>query len=241
MDFGDVLDASFQIFRRAFWQLALAQAIVAVPVALIQLLLQGGGDTTTASLTLAIVQRNLPFTLLTGLLGLVQAGAVAALAQQAAMGKPMHVGDAYGLALKRLPWLVGYGVLAGLMVAVGTVIFVVPGVIAAIYVAPAFFLVALTGEGVFSALGHGFRLVQGYFWRVFGVALLTGVLIFVVNLFASLIVTVATNPHQDPHVAAVSVSIVSTLISIFLSSFPLVALYMQYVDLRVRRGESVGD
>ncbi len=241
MGFGDVLDASFQIYRRAFWQLALIQAVVAIPVAIVQAHFIGSSVAGGASLSIAVVERNLPWSLLTGLLGLMQAAAVGALSEQATSGQRLRVGAAYGRIIQRLPWLLGFGIAAGLIVAVLGIAFVFPGVIALIYLAPGLFLATLGNEGVFRSIGHSFQLVSGYFWRVVGILLMAGVLVFIINLFVSLVTTVAANPLQNPHGATTAVITVTTIISIFLSSFPLVALYLQYVDLRGRKGQPASD
>ncbi len=241
MGFGDVLDAAFQVYRSAFWQLALIQAAVAVPVALVQSLALHDTVTSGAALSLAVVERNLPWSLLTGLLGLAQAAAVGALAQQAVAGEPLHPGAAYSGVLRRLPSLAGFGIVGGIVVGLLSMVFVIPGLVAFVYLAPALFLVTLGGEGVFRAVGHSLRLVQGYFWRVLGVLLMAGLLVFIINLFVSLVATVVSNPLQNPLGAAVSVIAVTTMLSALLGSFPIVALYLQYVDLRVRKGEVVAD
>ncbi len=241
MGFGDVLDASFQIYRRAFWQFAIVQAIVAVPVTIAQALLLGDFISGTGTLSFAVVQRHLPWTLITGLLGLVQAAAVGALAEETAHGRPPSVSAAYSRIVQRLPWLIGAGIIGGVVIGALTFVFVLPGIIALIYFAPALFLVTLGREGVFQSLLHSVKLVQGFFWRLVGILVMAGVLVFIVNLFVSLVATVASNPLRNPSSAPTAVIVVTTIANILLSSFPLIALYVQYADLRTRRGEIATD
>lgn len=229
-----MFDAAFQVYRRAFWQFALIQAIVAVPVALVQTFALHDTVSTGAAVSLAVVERTLPWSLVTGLLGLVQAAAVGALTHRAANGDGLEVGASYMTTLRRLGPLLGFGVVAAVIVAALSIVFVIPGFVAFIYLAPGLFLSTLWGEGGLSSIGASYRLVQGYFWRISGVLVMAGLIVFVINLLVSLLVTAVTH-------ASATLIIVTTLLSILLGSFPIVALYLAVADLRRRKGIAPAD
>ncbi|GAA0396147.1 hypothetical protein Acor_48860 [Acrocarpospora corrugata] len=81
--------------------------------------------------------------------------------------------------------LAGIGAPTGAIVLVGFLLFV-GGVVGAVFFYTKMSLagpaVVLERIGVFAAISRSFRLVRGDFWRVFGILLLTGLIVFLIQL-----------------------------------------------------------
>ncbi len=233
MGFGDVLDAGFQIFRSAFWQLALAEAIIAIPVAIIQALWMPHSVPGNLQQSVHLFTSNAPISLLIGVLGILQTAAVVAVAQQAAIGRPASALQGYRLAISRFPEALGFGLLFAIAIGVGLAIVVIPGIIAAIWLSQGIFLIVLGNRGILQGISESYRLVAGHFWRVLGIALVSFLMETIVSLLVTMLFTAAIG-----HGAVTAV--VTTAVGILLGSFPLVVLYIQYRDLLQRRGLKVG-
>jgi len=235
MGFGDVLDAAFSLLRSAFWRFALAEAIVAVPVAVMQFYLMPSRVPANFGAILATFSARAPVTLLVGVLGILQSGALVSLAELAGQGRPADVGQAYRRALLRFPELLGYGIVYGLMVGVGLALFAVPGIALAVLFSQGLFLIVLDGRGIVASFGESYRLVGGHFWRVLGIGLVAYLMITIVSLLVTALIAAVTGGGASHAFTAA----LTTLISILIGSFPLIALYVQYRDLR--RAGSLGD
>ena len=74
--------------------------------------------------------------------------------------------------------VIGASILAGIGIAIGFILFIVPGLILLTYWCLIVPFIVLGGSGVFASFGHSWRTVRGYAWRVFG----TYVLVFLILL-----------------------------------------------------------
>jgi hypothetical protein len=72
--------------------------------------------------------------------------------------------------------VIGASILAGIGIAIGFVLLIVPGLILLTYWCLIIPFIVLGGAGVFEAFGNSMRTVRGYAWRVFG----TYVLVFLI-------------------------------------------------------------
>lgn len=230
-----MFDAAFQIFRGAFWPFVLVQAVVTIPVALVQaLVLHQTLSAAPYAPSLAAVEHNIPWSILTVLLGIVQAAATAALAARAASGGTVSGFDGYSDVLRRIGPVLGFGIVAGLIVAALSVIVVIPGLIAFVFVAPGLLYVTVWGEGAFASISRSYALVQGHFWRISGVLVLSSLLVSVLNFIVSLIVAAFLH---SPSILITE----TTVVGMLLGSFPIIALYVASADLRRRKGEPLTD
>ena len=102
----------------------------------------------------------------------------------------LSIGDTFGRVRPRLGTLLGAGLLAGLGIAAGLVLLIVPGLVLLtwwIAIVPA---VVLEGRGVMASFSRSRELVRGQGWNVFGVIVLSMLIFlgasFVVGLLAGL-------------------------------------------------------
>lgn len=256
MGFGDVLDAAFSLFRKSYVAIVLAMAIVNIPSAIIQLLtLQSAltrftsifGSTTSGSppSTLPLAQlpglftQSLLVSIPVQLLTLLGTAAVFVVFDQVYRGGASNLGGAYRQALRRFLLALGIAILVGLAVGVGLIIVIIPGILAAVYFSQSLFLGVLTRDGVFTSIGRSVRLVRGFFWRVVGVTVVAYLVYAVANLlvtgiFEGILAGVAHAALGSVTYTA-GVSIISLVLQTLLGTFPLAALYVQFMDLRVRK------
>ena len=229
LGFGEVLDAGFQVYRAAFWQLALVQAIVAVPVAIIQAVWLPAELPTSPMEALNLFAAHAPVTLLIGVLGILQAGAVAVVAEQGARGTGLNALQAYKQTLSRFPELLGFGLAYAVLIGLGFAIVIIPGIVVAVWLSQGLFLIVLERRGILQGAMESYRLVAGRFWRVVGIAVVAYLMVTIVSLLVAILIPVGA-AHGGISAA------ITTMVQILIGSFPLVALYIQFRELRRTAG-----
>ena len=121
--------------------------------------------------------------------------------------------------------LIGVDLIFGVLVAVGMVAFVVPGILVFVYLGLAAPVVEIEHRGVRAALSRSFHLVRGHFW-----------LVLAVLVPIELVSDAATNLATDVVHAMVSDSLVAewtidTVTNILLTPFYAVAAVLLTIDL----------
>jgi hypothetical protein len=146
--------------------------------------------------------------------------------------RDFSTGDLFGATAPFIWPLFLAGLLAGLGIAIGLVLLVVPGLILLTWwalIAPA---IVLEGTGVGGAFGRSRELVRGHGWQVFGIIVVLGIVQVVVGILLA-VVAVAIS---DGRVAdALGTYVGSVLVA------PLSALAATVVYLRLRRIKGQGD
>jgi hypothetical protein len=197
IDVGDTLGEAFSIYRD--------QAGVLLPVAfwlfLVVAILNGLAGDDISLFPLVIVVSTVVGTLYTGI--------VVSLVRDVRDGRrDSSVGELVRPVLPVLPPLIGAGILFGIGVGVGIVLFIAPGLyLLAIWsvIAPA---IVVERKGVLEAFGRSRDLVRGHGWQVLGVV----VVAFLLAIVASLILnSVAVGIADGPLVKIVFSAIASTL------------------------------
>ena len=166
---------------------------------------------------------------------LAQAGCFRAVAD-AYLGGDVGWRPSLRFALRRLPAVVGVSLLSTILVGLGLVFCIVPG----IYLWGAFYVavpvVLVEGAGPLRALRRSRELVSGRWWGTIGVAIVGSVLVFVVaGALTGLVLGVAfTSPARNT-VAGFILNTLATTVSAVLTT-PAAAAFatVLYVDLRVR-------
>jgi hypothetical protein len=97
------------------------------------------------------------------------------------------VGELFSAAAPYIGTLILNGILAGLAIAIGFVLIIVPGLILLTIWAVIAPSIVVEGEGVFGAFGRSRELVRGNGWPVFGAIVLAFLIVFAVSLVAGLI------------------------------------------------------
>jgi hypothetical protein len=167
---------------------------------------------------------------------LAQAGCFRAVAD-AYLGEQISWRSSLRYALKRLPAVVAVSIVSTILIGIGTLLCIIPG----IYLWGAFYVaipVALVeGIGPFRALGRSRDLVQGRWWPTIGVAFVGYTLVFLVSAaLAALVIGVAAAGSSQHTAVGFVLATVSSTVGSMLTT-PAVAAFatVLYIDLRVRK------
>jgi hypothetical protein len=101
--------------------------------------------------------------------------------------RDFSVGDLFSHAAPYVGTLVLNGILAGIAIAIGFVLIIVPGLILLTIWAVIAPSIVVEDRGVFEAFGRSRELVSGNGWNVFGAILIAFLIVFAVGLVASII------------------------------------------------------
>jgi len=168
------------------------------------------------------------FLVTTGLLGeIFYTGAVAIALTHQHDGEPPPLREVARTI--RYGTLVAVDLIFGVLVAVGSVLFIVPGIVVFVYLG----LAAPAGEiehrGVRAALARSFRLVRGHFWLVFAV-------LVPIEVFSDAATSIATHlTHAALGESLIAEWLVDTATNILLTPFYAVAAVLLTLDLIAAR------
>ena len=94
---------------------------------------------------------------------------------QALRGRPVQIGQSLGIGLRRAIPVVGTSLASGIVIAIGFIVLVVPGLIAMTVFFVAEPACVVERLGPFESLGRSTELTRGYRWPVFGLAFVIGI------------------------------------------------------------------
>lgn len=158
LDTAGTLERIFEMYSRQFSVLLPAALIIYLPVALLQIV--AGANLLLALLALVVAL----------IAGTLFQGAVVQAVRDMQDGKrDLSVGEVIASAMPFVLPLIGAGILAGLGIAIGLILFIVPGLILLTIwslIAP---VIVVEKSGVTGAFPRSQHLVKGNGWRVFGV------------------------------------------------------------------------
>ncbi|MBA3259601.1 MAG: glycerophosphoryl diester phosphodiesterase membrane domain-containing protein [Gemmatimonadales bacterium] len=232
---GEILDVSFQLYRRHFGPLATVALVCSgFPVLLSLFIESAGGMFANPGLTLV-------YYLLLAALSAVATGATVFIVSESYLGRPLRAWDALSRATPLIWRLIVCSILLAILVAIGLVFVILPGVILACGLVLAFpTLVLEPGATPTGALARSWRLTRGSRLRMFGLMLTLLVLLYIpivaIGAVASLVLPVSglTRPGTGTTVALAAIAIVGVVQLLVYPLFYCV-LTVAYYDLRVRK------
>jgi hypothetical protein len=235
---GDILSAAWDLYRQNAAQLIQIVAVVVVPLTLVQALLirvalkQNCDDINTLSdlnRCTSTFGRSLLLTAISALIGvMIQQLLTGALTRGAAgslIGRPVDVGGSYRYAFSRLGGLIGLALLIALVVGVGYVLLIIPGIIFSVFLAMAVPAFIVERRGVTDSMSRSWNLVSGSWWHVLGVVFVAGLLAGIVN---GIITAIGGSTFIGYWIA-------SAIAQIITAPFVALVAVVLYVDLRTRR------
>jgi len=86
--------------------------------------------------------------------------------------------------------VIGASILAGIGIAIGLILLIVPGLVLLTFWSLIVPFIVLGGSGVFEAFGNSWRTVRGYAWRVFGTYVLVFLILIAFEIVLGLILSV---------------------------------------------------
>ncbi len=223
LDVGDVLRSTLQVLRRR----ALDLAIVGGPFVVAPAFLVG----------LLPDELQTPASLGTGLFGIVFTGGASLITHQELTGRARIGGwQAILRASARFGGLWGVGVISGLAIGLGTLLLVVPGMIALVSLVPASAVVVVENKLATPSIERALELTRGSRWRLAGCcATVTAVLAVLALLFFGLDIALFAAGGQ--RVADAGGRLISPLFSYAIVALMTVFSASAYTALRRLRGD----
>lgn len=239
MEYGQILDESFQLYKENFALVVGICAVVYVPMALLQMVLVaafggaavgpagmgGGTENIAASLVVLLL---VPFTVL-------MSGAQTKAIADRYLGTPASVTGSYSYIFRNAGPFLLTAILVSLMIMGGMVLCIVPGIIAAFVCAFASQVAAI--EGVYSsdAIRRSRELASGQWGRIFGLGLIVGLLMMVITVGLSVVTQGPLVMMLGAKGAMVAGQAVDAAINILVGPFSTIAFILLYFDVRVRK------
>lgn len=241
---GDILSTAFEVYKANAAKLAVIVAIVVVPLALLSSLFTNvvfdpttrivnvGGIRTLESASFFTVA-------IAGSIGLVIAFVMAFVLQaalsrasaQAVIGDPVDPEASYRYGFRRFGSVLLVSFLAGLIILVGLILLIIPGVIFAVFLAVAIPALVIENKRGTDALSRSWNLVKGSFWHVLGTVLVAGL---IGGLVSSLIGAIGGNNWFLSW-------IFTSIGQIVVAPFNALVLVILYLDLRARQESLTAD
>lgn len=165
--------------------------------------------------------------------------------------KRVSLGDALNFGLRRFGSLFVTSLLVGLVLVVGFILLIVPGII--FYVWYAFFAQVVVVEGLSgtAAMERSKALTEGYRWRIFGVIILVGIIGAVIGFAVGLLNFVIPSYEQlvvpktgpfDSGIRLVPIypnfyinTLLGILVQILVATYQTICITLLYFDLRNRK------
>ena len=244
---GETLDAAIKLYRNNAVTLWKIVALVIVPLEILQFiirrislpsdvfLLNGTlythGNGTGASGTVGLLAISI-----LGLLGeLLVTGAVFKLQLDAIMDRPHDIRESFEFARYKIWSLLWLGILSTILIAVGFILLVIPGIWLMVAICVAVPALMLEGVKGFQAMKRSMSLVDGRWWATFGRLIVAFILYGIVVAIFGAIASAITNSMTNVTLFLLINVAVSTIGVILLSPFIAAVINWIYIDLRVRK------
>lgn len=236
--FGEVLDQAFGLFRRAFIPLLIVSVVCSGVPALLSIGVQAQGGVMKSPVMYVVA-------LILAVIGsAIASGASTFIVSEQYLGQELEAGEALHRAWGRA-WeifLTSMGV--GLMVFLGLILFIVPGVIAFAGLSLAVTAVAIEGISPDKARGRSWELTKGYRWRMLGLVLIYGIIAWITVVATAVVAGIIfaifrigageSGPEVIGQVAVVGTAL-SSLLMLAINPLLYCILIVAYYDLRVRK------
>ena len=247
---GEILDAGIKVTTKRFAALAKLVAAVTIPIQVLAAFVTLStvdedsltGTTTTSNQIDSDFWTQLAGNSVVSLLGLlstlVALAACTRIVAGAYFGEAPDWVESLRYAGRRFHSLLWVGFLFVLMVGLGAIACIIPGIWLAVAYALAIPVLLIEGTKGIGALGRSYRLVRGRWWPTFGVLLLGQLLISVVQFVLQLpVLGVLLAGGDDPNVAVfvVGSTITGVISTVLTTPFLVAVLVVVYIDLRVRK------
>lgn len=183
---GELVGKTFSLYLRNLLPFALLCALVLLPWIALRLSLR---ESMTPALAGAL-------SMLQTLLGFVLTGAVTYSVVQQMGSKSVGLGELISVGMQSIFRVLLTSIVTGLLIGFGFLLLFVPGIIATVILFVAVPAAVIERVGVGDAMRRSADLTKGSRWRVFGAALLIGVILAGVGLLGAFVL--APTPEEGP-------------------------------------------
>jgi uncharacterized membrane protein len=232
---GEILDTSFTLYRRHFGALATVSLVCTGLPLVLRLFVEAAGGL-FAHLTLALV-----YFLGLVVLSLVATGATVFIVSESYLGRPLTAREALMRATPYMGRILIASLLMAVVIGLGFLLIVFPGVILAVGLAVAIPAVVLeSGQSASGALSRSWELTRGSRWRIFGLGITLFVLLYIPvvaigGVMAMLIPSGATAGFGATSTATIVALAIGGVVQLFIYPLFYCVLTVTYYDLRVRK------
>jgi hypothetical protein len=222
LDTARVFERIFEIYRDQFTLLIPAALILFFPVAILNGLVLAGGGALAALATTAIAL----------IASFWYQGMVVQAVVDILDGRRDHtIGSLFSSVSPFIWTLIGAGILATIIIVIGFILIIVPGLIALTFLAVVAPAVVIDRAGATGALGRSRDLVRGNAWRVFGVI----VVLFIITAIITSILNAIGGSASDDSFAGFALA--DLIGRVLLGPLSAIAATVMYVELRRVKGE----
>lgn len=230
---GEILDNAFGLYRRHFAPLVVIVLVVSAVPTILELYVQASGG--------FFVRPVLG--MLTGLLNVVLSaiGTAAAvfIVSDSYLGRPVDPWDALSRAVPYIARIVVLSILTTLVVGLGFMFFLVPGVIfLSALVISTQALVLEENRSPIEAMGRSWQLTKGFRWKVLALVVVTAIIVFIPSIaLVSVASFLATGPAvlTDLSIGWSLALVLGAVVQLLLYPLMYSVLTVLYYDLRVRK------
>ena len=237
--FGEVLDQAFGLYRRCFLPLLMISLVCSGLPTLLNLAIQArGGAMEMAGLALV--------TLVLSLLGGALANCASTfVVSEQYLGRTLEPAEALRRAWPRAGNIIATTLTVGFLTAIGFLLLIVPGIIAAAGFSLAVTASALEGLASDAARKRSWELTRGFRWHMLGLMIVYGIVVWILVIGFGVLGTFLSGagPGSDPATLAAAATGAPVLIASALGALVTLAvnpilyciLIVAYYDLRVRK------
>src|SRR5262245_28689894 len=176
--FGTVISQSFSVFFSNIAPFCVVSLILMAPLLIYNLLL---GSPTAGSFSAGQLLAYVIQSVLSQLL----AATISFATFQYLRGQPVSIGECLSRGLSLILPVIGVALLTGLLVGIGTILLVIPGIIVAVMLWVAIPAAVVERPGVIESLKRSADLTKGYRWSIFGIVIVIGIILAVIGAILS--------------------------------------------------------
>lgn len=265
-DFGEIINATFTFIKQHFKPLFKGGLFIAGPVVLFGgifnsiftthfFTLTKNPNPNPSFLTSALGYMGIGYLFLC--VGFVMFSAVILSYVKLYVGgkENISVSDLWNACKGKILPLIGLGIVAYFMIAIGFVVLILPGIYLALALSFSGVAVVLENKGVFSSISRSFQVVSGHWWSLFGlmfvISIITAIIsyAFMIPMYLVLFLY-GMNNSADPQTAADTIigfsstfSAIYTpfymLVSMLVSTISIIALVVKYYSI-LEEKEGIG-
>ena len=226
----ELIDAAVVLLRQHYMEIITTSAIFLIPAFILKLFLPDiRAGRLPAGNQLGLFGVGLAVTIV---FSIVSSAAVVVVVSDSYLGREVSIGAAVQRVINRIWPVFWTAFLQFLLAMVGTVLFVIPGLLCVAWFFAATVVVVIEGKGTFAALGRSRQLASGSVGRILGILFLSLILVLVIEIIAGMALgLIGVLAHAGPAFTTLAGNIASLLIYPFFT----VVITLLYYDLRIRK------
>lgn len=232
LSYGDLFDELFDLYKRNFLLLAGIAGIVYIPAYALSYAIGGVAGPIVAVFAVALMQY-------------IVLAATTWAVSRAYLGESATIADSYKAIGRKLLPFIGTMIATGLLIGVGFMLCVVPGIIFSFWYAFISEVYVIEGRTSSDARARSKQLAIGEYGRIFLIALLCGILVQIVTaLFTAPLAFLgpfmissnsAANPSMAGGMYGLIYGVVTGLAMTLAGPIQVIAFVLLYYDIRVRK------